>query len=126
MTSSAVFPWNAKSHGPPNCLHVIVFIRLASFHGMWPLQIGRVKRMRDLVSASRRAVEHECMADGSVQPLHHRSTHPSRASPILPDVHSGPSSGAPTELVSQPTQRRRSAAINGELLRTHTRQARVR
>src|ERR1035437_2759251 len=26
MTSSAVFPWNGASHGPPICLHVIVFI----------------------------------------------------------------------------------------------------
>ena len=32
MTSFAVFPWCEKSHGPPNCLHVIVFISLASFH----------------------------------------------------------------------------------------------
>jgi hypothetical protein len=31
MTSSAVFPWSGKSHGPPNCLHVIVFISPASF-----------------------------------------------------------------------------------------------
>jgi hypothetical protein len=30
MTSSAVFPWTMKSHGPPNCLQVIVFISLAS------------------------------------------------------------------------------------------------
>jgi hypothetical protein len=28
MTSFAVFPWCEKSHGPPNCLHVIVFISL--------------------------------------------------------------------------------------------------
>src|SRR3981081_3096463 len=26
ITSSAVFPWKATSHGPPICLHVIVFI----------------------------------------------------------------------------------------------------
>jgi hypothetical protein len=26
MTSSAVAPWWAKSHGPPSCLHVIVFM----------------------------------------------------------------------------------------------------
>src|ERR1039457_3365557 len=25
MTSSAVFPWNGASHGPPICLQVIVF-----------------------------------------------------------------------------------------------------
>src|SRR5438270_11590837 len=34
MTSLALLPWCAKSHGPPNCLHVIVFISLASFHGI--------------------------------------------------------------------------------------------
>src|SRR4051794_28667810 len=27
MTSSAVFPWCSRSHGPPSCLHVIVFMR---------------------------------------------------------------------------------------------------
>src|SRR6266566_5202670 len=26
ITSSAVFPWNATSHGPPICLQVIVFM----------------------------------------------------------------------------------------------------
>jgi hypothetical protein len=31
ITSSAVFPRSGKSHGPPNCLHVIVFMSLASF-----------------------------------------------------------------------------------------------
>jgi hypothetical protein len=31
MISSAVFPWSRKSHGPPNCLHVIDFTILASF-----------------------------------------------------------------------------------------------
>ena len=36
MISSAVFPWSWRSHGPPNCLHVIVFISLASFHGTRP------------------------------------------------------------------------------------------
>src|ERR1017187_9152945 len=30
MTSSAVFPWNGASHGPPICLHVIVFIIISS------------------------------------------------------------------------------------------------
>src|SRR6266851_5548389 len=34
MTSSAVFPWNGASHGPPICLHVIVFMSLTSFHGV--------------------------------------------------------------------------------------------
>jgi hypothetical protein len=34
ITSLAVFPWSGKSHGPPNCLHVVVFIRLASFHSV--------------------------------------------------------------------------------------------
>ena len=34
ITSSAVFPWNGASHGPPICLHVIVFIRLTSFHSV--------------------------------------------------------------------------------------------
>jgi hypothetical protein len=29
-------PWSGKSHGPPNCLHVIVFIGLASFHSVRP------------------------------------------------------------------------------------------
>jgi hypothetical protein len=32
ITSFAVLPWKGKSHGPPNCLHVIVFMSLASFH----------------------------------------------------------------------------------------------
>ena len=32
ITSSAESPWSGKSHGPPNCLHVIVFISLPSFH----------------------------------------------------------------------------------------------
>lgn len=36
ITSSAAFPWSGKSHGPPNCLHVIVFISLASFHSIRP------------------------------------------------------------------------------------------
>jgi hypothetical protein len=31
MTSSAVFPWSGKSHGPPNWSHFIVFIGPASF-----------------------------------------------------------------------------------------------
>src|SRR5258705_8907794 len=31
MTSSAVFPWNAVSQGPPICLHVIVFINITPF-----------------------------------------------------------------------------------------------
>jgi hypothetical protein len=30
-TSSAVFPWCGNSHGPPNCLHVIVFTSRAPF-----------------------------------------------------------------------------------------------
>ena len=34
ITSSAVFPWNGASHGPPICLHVIVFISLTSFHSI--------------------------------------------------------------------------------------------
>jgi len=34
ITSSAVFPWNGTSHGPPICLQVIVFISLISFHGI--------------------------------------------------------------------------------------------
>src|SRR5229473_5665034 len=34
ITSSAVFPWNGASHGPPICLHVIVFISLTSFHSV--------------------------------------------------------------------------------------------
>src|SRR6266849_9775529 len=34
ITSSAVFPWNVTSHGPPICLHVIVFISLTSFHSV--------------------------------------------------------------------------------------------
>src|ERR1017187_3326956 len=42
ITSSAVLPWSAKSHGPPNCLHVIVFISLASFHSV-PRQLGRLE-----------------------------------------------------------------------------------
>src|SRR6266851_9651962 len=37
MTSSAVFPWNGASHGPPICLHVIVFISLTSFHSVTSL-----------------------------------------------------------------------------------------
>ncbi len=36
MTSFAVFPWCEKSHGPPNCLQVIVFTGLASFHSLRP------------------------------------------------------------------------------------------
>jgi hypothetical protein len=36
MTSLAVLPWSVKSHGPPNCLHVMVFIGLASFRSMRP------------------------------------------------------------------------------------------
>src|ERR1035438_9816898 len=30
ITSSALFPWNGASHGPPICLHVIVFIFIIS------------------------------------------------------------------------------------------------
>jgi hypothetical protein len=37
ITSSAVFPWSGRSHGPPKCLHVIVFISLDSFHGIRPV-----------------------------------------------------------------------------------------
>jgi hypothetical protein len=36
ITSFAVLPWKGKSHGPPNCLHVIVFMSLASFHSIRP------------------------------------------------------------------------------------------
>jgi hypothetical protein len=36
MTSLAVFPWSGKSHGPPNCLHVMVFIGPTSFHRIRP------------------------------------------------------------------------------------------
>jgi hypothetical protein len=36
ITSLAVFPCSGKSHGPPNCLHVVVFISLASFHSNRP------------------------------------------------------------------------------------------
>jgi hypothetical protein len=31
ITSSALFPWNGASHGPPICLHVIVFIFIICF-----------------------------------------------------------------------------------------------
>ena len=31
ITSSALFPWNGASHGPPICLHVIVFIFITCF-----------------------------------------------------------------------------------------------
>src|ERR1700686_1969684 len=34
ITSSAVLPWNGVSHGPPICLHVIVFTSLTSFHSV--------------------------------------------------------------------------------------------
>jgi len=40
MTSLAVFPWSWKSHGPPNCLHVIVFTRSPSFS--WLRIAGRL------------------------------------------------------------------------------------
>ena len=42
MTSSAVSPRRGRSHGPPNCLHVIVFIAVVSFRGsaMGPSSIG--------------------------------------------------------------------------------------
>lgn len=36
ITSLAVFPWSGKSHGPPNCLHVMVFIGLTSFPRIRP------------------------------------------------------------------------------------------
>ncbi len=36
MTSSAVFPWCGKSHGPPSCLHVIVFIKSHSLSCVLP------------------------------------------------------------------------------------------
>jgi hypothetical protein len=36
MTSSAVAPWCGRSHGPPSCLHVIVFMGLAFFQRAWP------------------------------------------------------------------------------------------
>src|ERR1035438_8606326 len=31
ITSSALSPWNGASHGPPICLHVIVFIFITHF-----------------------------------------------------------------------------------------------
>src|SRR5260370_835000 len=31
MTSSAVMPWSGKSHGPPNCLQVMVLIASLPF-----------------------------------------------------------------------------------------------
>jgi hypothetical protein len=53
MTSSAVFPWCGKSHGPPNCLQVIVFISLDSFvafSGQW--------------SGTKRKSNSKCLAEG--------------------------------------------------------------
>lgn len=54
ITSSAVFPWSVKSHGPPSCLHVIVFIRLVSFHSFRPLT--RTSRIRAEISCQRLTV----------------------------------------------------------------------
>ena len=34
ITSSAELPWNAVSHGPPICLHVIVFINTSLYHSI--------------------------------------------------------------------------------------------
>src|SRR5712692_1514157 len=58
ITASAVFPWNATSHGPPICLHVIVFIFMTSLKSVSlpatlhvdPLTVAR----RDPSHASRR------------------------------------------------------------------------
>src|SRR5580700_8527671 len=41
MTSSAVMPWCARSHGPPNCWHVMVFMRLVSFRCVGPSTASR-------------------------------------------------------------------------------------
>ena len=48
MTSSAVSPCSGRSHGPPNCLQDIVFIRLASFiiFGRQRRRCGRDERPR--------------------------------------------------------------------------------
>jgi hypothetical protein len=43
-----------KSHGPPSCLHVIVFIRLVSFHSFRPLT--RTSRIRAEISCQRLTV----------------------------------------------------------------------
>jgi hypothetical protein len=47
ITSSAVLPWNGLSHGPPICLHVIVFIRINSFVGFWSYRRAVVRQSYD-------------------------------------------------------------------------------
>jgi len=61
MTSSAVFPRNGVSHGPPICLHVIVFTFTTSFHcrvqqlARAPApRAGRCRRLRANCAPSRR------------------------------------------------------------------------
>lgn len=53
MTSSAVSPWCGKSHGPPNCLHVIVFTGLASFHRVRPSTTTRANGWNILTTLTR-------------------------------------------------------------------------
>ena len=65
MTSSAVSPWSGKSHGPPNCLHVIVFMGLASL--MSPdRQLGRVGDCpaKIIRAPTRRVLLRSCSAPG--------------------------------------------------------------
>jgi hypothetical protein len=64
ITSSAVLPWSKKSHGPPNCLHVIVFMSLLSLYSIGR-QPGRVEQMRDFVAPHRAVAPVNVTDDGS-------------------------------------------------------------
>src|SRR3984893_18280714 len=68
ITSSGVLPWSGKSHGPPNCLHVIVFISLASFHSIRPSTGGRVETdERSRLSTLRAVCPVNSIHDGQVR-----------------------------------------------------------
>jgi hypothetical protein len=106
MTSSAVSPWSARSHGPPNCLHVIAFMNLVSFHGVGR-QLRRVEtderpQLRYLTAPSAQSTASRTVRPARCGPgcPRGRGTH-SRA---LPRVET-PAPGAPRRPTPEPSRR---------------------
>jgi hypothetical protein len=58
ITSSALFPWNGASHGPPICLHVIVFISITSFGSVPCIRFLRGRMFHCLDRAQTAPVDH--------------------------------------------------------------------
>src|SRR2546422_11122823 len=66
ITSSAVFPWNATSHGPPICLHVMVFMFHAPPFRVYPL-LGDSRKIDIPTEVKPTSVHRACGCEATIK-----------------------------------------------------------